>query len=1009
WTATNASSNNGVANIYTNGLAVDASVVGGNKGLTITNTAGATTLTAGNNDTLVAGSGSDTLVGNGGADTLIGGTGSDTFQVNKGIAAVSNFGASEALTVNSGATANVSLTSAWTIGNADKNNGTVNISASGLAVDVSKVGGTGKWSITDTGTGSGVTLTAGSNDTLVASGGANDILVGGAGGGDTFNVGAGNVTINNFTGSDVLIVGASKDSAATATLTLTSAWTATSASSNYGTVDITANGQAVNVTQAGGNGFWNISNSGSSTATTLTGGGGQDSLTAGSGNDTLIANGGAETLAGGAGTDTFLVEKGLATVSGYTGSELLTVSSGATAALTASGTWTPPAGLKNNGTVNVTTTGNAVDASSATTGNWNITDNGTGAGTTLKVGVGKDTLTVAGGSTTVDTVTGGSGVDTFNVTGGTASITNFTGSDVLTVGSSTDSAATAALTLTSAWTATSASSNYGTVNITTNGQAINVSQAGGGGVWNISNNGKTATTLTGGTKAILSAGTGNDTLVDNGGADTLVGGSGADTFQVTKGTASISNFSNSDVLTVNSGATANVTLSSAWTATSADKNNGTVNITASGEAVDVSKAGGTGKWNITDNGTSSGAKLAIAANDTVTVNGGASTIDSIVAGSGQDTFTVNSGAAIIQNFNLSDNLDVAKNADASVSLTNQNVVLTSSEVTNAGSITLNYVDNTTTSATIDLSQLTSGGYTINDASTIGNSIGINTSYDQLVTLNQTGTGVDSVFGFNAGDVLKGSGQSSSGIDLFLTGANSGLTTATDSEFSHVVFYANAADTTINLSNLTQGYSVFGVAFSQSNAVEGNDTISGGSGGITVLAAQGDVLTGGAVTGGAINTYEFASAFNSITDPITITNYAEGVSGVGDQIQYLQSTSSGLNIDALSFGGGGIAASATTAAIDQHTGVATFSGAVTLDSAIADIVNSFVTAGEKDGNFAFFNVSGTEYLLISDGKDAISSSVGVADSHDTLIKLVGIAAVNSIDTTQLTNGGLTIVS
>ena len=101
---------------------------------------------------------------------------------------------------------------------------------------------------------------------------------------------------------------------AIANATVTTAWTATSATTNSGTATITTSGLAVNLAAVttGTTGF-NVINTGVATTLTgsgladkLTGGIGNDTLSGGAGNDTLIGGLGNDSLTGGAGTDYFL-------------------------------------------------------------------------------------------------------------------------------------------------------------------------------------------------------------------------------------------------------------------------------------------------------------------------------------------------------------------------------------------------------------------------------------------------------------------------------------------------------------------------------------------------------------------------------------------------------------------------------------------------------------------------------------------------------------------------------
>ena len=92
WNASAATTNNGVANISTNGMAVNlAAVTAGSVGFGLTNTGAATALTGSaladtlvggaGQDTLTGGAGNDSLNGGAGADTMLGGSGNDTYLV----------------------------------------------------------------------------------------------------------------------------------------------------------------------------------------------------------------------------------------------------------------------------------------------------------------------------------------------------------------------------------------------------------------------------------------------------------------------------------------------------------------------------------------------------------------------------------------------------------------------------------------------------------------------------------------------------------------------------------------------------------------------------------------------------------------------------------------------------------------------------------------------------------------------------------------------------------------
>lgn len=552
WTASAATFNNGTANITTSGLAVDLSAVTtGTNGFKVTNTGVATTLTGSAlNDTLIGGTGDDTLTGGLGINTLTGGAGVDTFNVT-GTDTITDLGngGADVLTVAAGATANATINTAWTATAATSNNGTATITTAGLAVNLAAVTtGTNGFNVTNTGVATTLTGSA-FNDTLIG-GTGNDTLVGGLGintltggtGIDTFNVtGSDTITDLGTGGADVLIVGAG----ATANATVKTAWTASAATSNNGTANITTAGLAVNLAAVttGANGF-NVTNTG--TAATLTGSALADTLIGGTGNDSLVGGLGNDSLTGGAGVDTFTVASGTDTITdlGNGGADVLTVAAGATANATLYSAWTATSASKNSGTVNITTSGLAVNLASVTatgTNGFIVTNTGTattltgsGLADTLTGGTGNDTLMggagndiLAGGLGT-NALTGGTGIDTFNITGLSDIINDLGagGADVLNIAAG----ASAIATINAAWTATAQSTNNGTATINTSGLAVNLSAITTGTNGFTVNNTGAAATLTGSAfDDILTGGTGKDTLIGGNGNDILIGGLGNDT------------------------------------------------------------------------------------------------------------------------------------------------------------------------------------------------------------------------------------------------------------------------------------------------------------------------------------------------------------------------------------------------------------------------------------------------------------------------------------------------
>jgi hypothetical protein len=169
----------------------------------------------------------------------------------------------------------------------------------------------------------------------------------------------------------------------------------------------------------------------------------------------------------------------------------------------------------------------------------------------------------------------------------------------------------------------------------------------------------------------------------------------------------------------------------------------------------------------------------------------------------------------------------------------------------------------------------------------------------------------------------------------------------------------------------------------------SDTLKGGAG--------NDILTGGkgadSLTGGAgKDTFVFTYGDSGYNGYDIISDYFKGVVGTGDLIDFSAN---------LTRGGAATAATATQAAINQATGVATFAAGsgTSMSDALSDIATRFSAATDTLGEFAFFKVSGTGnyYLYISDG-------IAGYRVNDEVIQLVGVTSISGID---LTGGNLTI--
>jgi Ca2+-binding RTX toxin-like protein len=413
-----------------------------------------------------------------------------------------------------------------------------------------------------------------------------------------------------------------------------------------------------------------------------------------------------------------------------------------------------------------------------------------GSGADTIVGsAGNDTLVGGSGN---DKLTGGSGSDTFVVKVGIDTVTDLGDSDAFMV----SSGATLNATLSGAWTAKAATSNAGVTNLATSGLAVNLAAATGTSGYMVTNSGA-ATTLTGSANAdtliggsgvdSLLGGLGNDSLTGGLGNDVLFGGAGNDTFSVGLGTDYISDVSGGDILKIAHGATANVIVTAAWTATSASTFVGNTSFSTAGFAVNLAAVKGGSGCLVTNTGLatmltgSSGVDTLTggSGNDTLigglTLSDGGFTLgDQLTGGAGNDTFVARDASfSLILDLSGGDILQIAQGADANVYVTA--AWTATSTTTNAGSATINT------------------GFAVNLAAAKGTH-GFRVFADETTVIGSTmadtlfgGRGNDTLFGGNGNDVLSGGiGDDNlaggTGADTFVLGAQggfSGLDTISD--------------------------------------------------------------------------------------------------------------------------------------------------------------------------------------------------------------------------------------
>ena len=735
--------------------------------------------------------------------------------------------------------------------------------------------------------------------------GGNDTLNGGLGN-DNYYVDAylpGNVTINDTGGSDTLnfnyidqayangyLIELSKAGTSNVnlvaslilngttvnTFTINGEYTGTAlASTAIETAFYTQGNKSATTTFIGGLSATGINQEvvGTSANETLTGAYANDELFGGAGTDTLNSAGLGTTLYGGLGIDTFNITSNAASINdfGYGGAEIVKVSAGATVYAQVYNTgWTATTATLNSGNANIYTNGYLVNLSAVTTGQGFYIGNISATGTTLTGSGLADTIVGGSGN---DIITGGLGTDAMN--GGNGSdlyiITTAAAhpaAEITDTGTSGNDeirfAATAASTLTLyagdtgienvvIGTGTAASA------VTTATTALNVNAALVGNALNITGN-SGANILTGTAyNDTLNGGAGNDTLNGGLGDDTLTGGTGIDTFNVTAGTDTITDLANggAEIFNVSAGATVNVTVAAAWTATTATVNNGTANLFTNGYVVNLAAATGSYGFSLTNTSVTGTTLTGSAKADTLiggigndTLNGGAGA-DTLIGGAGNDTYVIdNVGDTVTENLGEgTDLLQVAITTASGTYTLSDNIENATLTNTVAFNLTGNSLNNTLT------------------GNAAANVLDGGAGADTMIG----GAGNDTYYVDNVGDVV--TEAASGGTDTIITTLNSySLASLTNVENLTFSGSGNASLTGNTAINVLIGST-------------GNDTLAGGLG--------NDTLTGGL----GADHFVFNTALSS-TNKDTITDFTHGTDKIDltklGLFANLQTTGSSLN-------------------------------------------------------------------------------------------------------------------
>jgi len=215
WIATPESFNDGIANLFSPGVRVDLSEVGGTGARSVSNARGdrgGTFIGSRNNDVLTGGSADDILTGGLGDDVMAGGLSGDRFVVDAGTDRITDLGLGgvDQLAVAAGATANASLAASWVASRASSNDGVANLRALGFDVDLSQGLGSTGWNLSNSGNTTWVTLVGSGRADVLTGGTGDDVLRGGAGD-DRLLGGVGDDTLAGGLGADRQTGGAGAD------------------------------------------------------------------------------------------------------------------------------------------------------------------------------------------------------------------------------------------------------------------------------------------------------------------------------------------------------------------------------------------------------------------------------------------------------------------------------------------------------------------------------------------------------------------------------------------------------------------------------------------------------------------------------------------------------------------------------------------------------------------------------------------------------------------------------
>ncbi len=454
---------------------------------------------------LLTGSGDDVIHGEGGADVIRAGAGNDTVDFWGSESAVEGGAGVNTLVLRNAAFIDLAATD-QSIGDAATVSGFVNVNASLLsALQNSTILGSGLAN--------------------AVTGGAGQDTIDGRGGADTIDGGGGNDRITYRGGESLIDGGIGND-----TLTLLAGTTLSALNFNVAAGADQSVGDAVSVRN-----FENVDASAVTVGLSITGSGGANVITAGSGNDTIDGNGGADVISAGAGDDIVSFYGAETLIDGGTGSNTLVMrASGGVTSIDLSGI---PGSDQTLGDAAIVTNFANVDATILLS-SQGIAVTGSSGANIISTGAGADIVDGNGGA---DQISTGAGADTVSYRGGESLIDGGAGNDTLIL------LASGGTTAVNFSVAAGADQTTGDSVAVRNFENLDATAVAG------------ALTVTGTSGAnLLTTGSGNDTIDGNGGTDTIVAGAGNDVVSYFGGEALIDGGTGANTLVLRNAANVNL-------------------------------------------------------------------------------------------------------------------------------------------------------------------------------------------------------------------------------------------------------------------------------------------------------------------------------------------------------------------------------------------------------------------------------------------------------------------